>query len=347
MKGIPSLAGRVAIEMSELRWHPFLRQWVITATHRQDRTFLPPADFCPLCPTRPGAYPTEIPEPTFDVAVFQNRFPSLQHPAPEPAVRGNKLHPVARAEGICEVVVYTPVHEGTLASQPVRQIEKLCYVWKDRYEELGAKSFIQYVFIFENKGRAIGVTLDHPHGQIYAFPYLPPFIEREIESEVTHLEETGKCLMCDVLADEYGDKAEGQPKRLLCENESFAAFLPFFARWPYETYVTTKQHRTCLSEFTPEELHDLATLLKRLLVGFDRLFDFSFPYIMVMHQAPTDGRVHPHSHWHLEFYPPHRSAKKLKYLAGCESGAGSFINDTLAEEKAAELRAVIPSEAEL
>ncbi len=334
--------------MGELRWHPYRQQWVITATHRQDRTFLPPADFCPLCPTRPGAFPTEIPEPTYDLAVFQNKFPSLQHPAPGPAVSGNDLHPVDLAEGICEVVVYTPRHAGTLADQPLNQIEKLVYVWTDRYEQLGAKDFIDYVFIFENKGRAIGVTLDHPHGQIYAFPYIPPYIQTELASEQAHLDCTGNCLMCDVLADEYSDYGEaGQPRRVVAENDSFVAFIPFFARWPYETYLAPKSHRASLAELDSVEKHELAVLLKRLLLGYDRLFGFSLPYIMVMHQAPVDGGAWPGSHLHIEFYPPNRTAQKLKYLAGCESGAGSYINDTLAEEKAADLRAVVPTEAEL
>lgn len=322
--------------MSELRWHPLLGEWVGTATHRQDRTFLPPKDFCPLCPTAPGGFPTEIPEPTYDIVVFENRFPSLSPNPPEPAVAGDELYRVEKSYGECEVVVYTPNHNSTLADEPVEQIYKLVQVWTDRYRDLSALEFVKYVFIFENKGEAIGVTLNHPHGQIYAYPMIPPKAQTEIENSKKHFDATGRCLLCDVLEKE---KTDG--RRVVAENESFTAFIPFFARYPYELYILPNRHALDLTGFGAPEQQDLAAILKQILRAFDRLFNISFPYMMVLHQQPSDGGNYEHYHFHIEFYPPLRTANKLKYLAGSESGAGFFINDTLAEEKAAELRALI------
>ncbi|MDQ3801403.1 MAG: galactose-1-phosphate uridylyltransferase [Acidobacteriota bacterium] len=322
--------------MSELRWHPLLGEWLATATHRQDRTFLPPKDFCPLCPTQPGGFPTEIPESDYDIAVFENRFPSLSPNPPEPAIAGDDLYPVRPSFGECEVVVYTPNHSSTLANEPVERIYKLVQVWTDRFRDLSALEFVEYVFIFENKGEAIGVTLHHPHGQIYAYPFVPPRVLREIEQSRKHHAETGNCLLCDILKKE---KSDG--RRIVVENESFAAYIPFFARYPYELHISAKRHLLDLTELTAREQIDLAEILKQVLVAFDKLFNISFPYMMVLHQKPSDGENYDFYHFHIEFYPPLRTATKLKYLAGSETGAGMFINDTLAEEKAAELRALV------
>lgn len=321
--------------MSERRWHPMLGEWVVTATHRQDRTFLPPADYCPLCPTSPGGFPTEVPEADYRFVVFDNKFPSMRSPAPVPEVAGNDLHPVAPADGHCEVVLYTPRHEGSLGALPTGDLVRLIRVWTDRYLELGARPGMACVFIFENRGEAIGVTIHHPHGQIYAFPFVPPRIERERGQAAAHHARTGRCLMCDIVADE---RADG--RRLVVEGEHFVAFIPFFARYPYETYLVSKQHRASLADLTGDEVSDLARVLKDLLGRFDGLWQIPFPYMMVMHQAPVRTDEAPGDHLHLEFYPPMRTPQKLKFLAGCESGAGTYINDTLPEVKAAELRAV-------
>ena len=320
--------------MSELRWHPLLGEWVATATHRQERTHLPPADFCPLCPTRPGGFPTEVPAPDYDVVVFENRFPSLRNDPPAPAVEGTELYPVRPARGVCEVVLYSPRHSSTLAEEPVEQIHKLVLVWADRFRELGELPFVEYVFVFENKGEAIGVTLHHPHGQIYAYPFVPPRVARELEQALAHKRRTGRCLFCDISAEE---RADG--RRLVAENGSFVAYIPFFARYPYEVHVSSLRHLQALTDMDGAERRDLASILKQVLVAFDKLFNLSFPYMMVLHQRPTGGGDYGHYHFHVEFYPPLRTATKLKYLAGSETGGGMFINDTLAEEKAAELRA--------
>ena len=353
--------------MSELRYHPFLDQWVITATHRQDRTFLPPPDYCPLCPTKPGGFPTEIPMPAYDIVVFDNRFPSLRRDPPEPAVLGNSLIPVRPSAGVCEVVCYSDQHDATFATLPFSQVRKLARVWRERYEELSARPEVEYVFIFENKGKEIGVTLSHPHGQIYAYPFIPPTLRIELESEKRHFERHGRPLLGDWLATElYGhvfpddvrneavleetllkarpegkhlDKSSGTDpgERLVWENDTFVAIVPFFARYPYEVHIAPREHLTSLAAMDDRHLDDLAEILLIVTRKYDKLFGFSMPYIMNMHQEPGVSG-YGFNWFHVEFYPPYRTANKLKYLAGSEAGAGAFINDTLPEITSKTLR---------
>lgn len=316
--------------MSALRWNPVLEEWVITAPDRQTRPLQVSGASkkeCLLCP-HGFEVPTE-----YDICVFENRFPSLQRNPPPLTLKGDQFYKIKNGRGICEVVLYSPHHNRTLTTESENQIYKLINVWQDRYRELGSYNFIKYVFIFENKGEVIGVTLSHPHGQIYAFPYIPPIIKRELSSSRRHMARTGKCLFCEILQREIGEK-----KRIVWKGKHFAAFVPFYARWPYEVHIYSCRHRTSMLEFGETEKRDLARVLKKVLVKYDKLFGFSFPYMMVIHQAPTDGKEYSYYHFHIEFYPPYRSRDKIKFLGGCESGAGSFINDTSAEEKAAELR---------
>ena len=322
--------------MSELRWNPVLEEWVITAAHRQARPIqLKKNDpgKCLLCPG--GA---EAPA-DYDICVFENRFPSLNRNAPEPIVRGDDLYRVKKARGICEVVLYSPKHGSSLARESAGHIKKLIDVWQDRFRELGSLKYIKYVFIFENRGDAIGVTLSHPHGQIYAYRYIPPKIEKEIASSKKYFRRSrrgrSRCLFCEI---HRREKKHG--RRIVLQGKHFTAFVPFYARWPYEVHIYSKRHVQTILDLAEAEKNDLSKILKKMLVKYDGLFGFPLPFMMVMHQAPTDGRKYPYYHFHIEFYPPHRAKDKIKYLAGCESGAGSFINDTSAEEKAAELRQV-------
>lgn len=322
--------------MSELRFNPLLGEWLATATHRQDRTFLPPPDFCPLCPTRKNGFPTEVPAETYEIVAFENRFPSLKSVPETPAIESGELFAVAPSQGVCEVVLYSPNHSTTLAGEPVEQIYKLVKVWRHRFAELSALDFVRYVFIFENKGEAVGVTLHHPHGQIYAYPFVPPVIRKESAQMRKYKAEKQSCLLCDVL-----DAEKRFEKRIVAENDSFAAIIPFYARYPFETHIISKRHLQTFNDFSEREERNLAEILKQILAAFDRLFDVSFPYIMAIHNAPADGNDYDFYHFHIEFYPPLRSVGKLKYLAGSEAGAGMFINDTLPETKAAEFRAHI------
>jgi UDPglucose--hexose-1-phosphate uridylyltransferase len=324
--------------LNQLRWDPTLKEWVAYATHRQDRTFLPPAEYCPLCPTKPGGFPTEVPRESYEIAVFENRFPSFVPDAPEPEEPGGDLTPTAPGRGICEVVLYSDEHHATLAGMSERRIRNLVDVWADRYEALGSVNFVDYVFIFENKGEAIGVTLHHPHGQIYAYPFIPPRPAKELGAAREYRSgNQGRCLHCDLLSQEHEDG-----RRLISKGEHVTAFIPFYAHYPYEVHLYARRCATSIADLNGEERRDLARTLKRVLVGYDRLFGFSLPYMMVMHQAPTDREDYEGiAHFHVEFYPPNRTAEKLKYLAGSEQGAGAYIVDVLPEQTAQTLRQAV------
>jgi len=325
--------------VTERRYDPVTGEWRMFAGHRQDRTFLPPDELCPLCPSRDGHPPTEIPMSAFDVVVFENRFPALLRQPPEPGVSGSTLYPVAPSVGASEVVVYSDDHHLGLAQMEATHIARIVEVWADRYAELGSRPEVAYVFIFENRGVAVGVTIHHPHGQIYAFPEIPPRPRRELEVALAHIDAHGTCVFCDVVAKERDDAV-----RVVALNRSFVAFVPFAARFPYEIHVTSLRHAASILDFTDPERLALAEMLRDVIGGYDRLFGFPLPYVMSMHQAPTDGGEHRHvSHFHIEFTPLHRTAEKLKYLAGSELGAGAFINDTAPEDTAASLRAAVSS----
>jgi UDPglucose--hexose-1-phosphate uridylyltransferase len=309
-----------AAEVSELRFNELRREQVVYAIHRQERTFLPSREHCPLCPTRPGGPTTEIPFPAFEIAVFDNRFPAFEAPL-----------------GAAEVVVYTDVHEGSFGTLAPERAQALMWVWRHRYAELGAREDVDYVLIFENRGVEVGVTLHHPHGQIYGYPFLPPVPALELAAD----ERLGGCATCALLAEELEDGL-----RIVYENDSVVVDVPRAARWAYEAHAVLREHRASLSDCDAEELRQLAAALQALVRGYDALFERPFPYVMVVHQAPTGhdsgGGVPPRrGHLHVEFYPPLRTATKLKYLAGSEQGAGTFISDTLPEESAAELREAI------
>jgi UDPglucose--hexose-1-phosphate uridylyltransferase len=316
--------------MTELRWNPTVREWVSTASHRQHRPQMP-TDWCPFCPGS-GLVPDH-----YDVLIYPNDFSAFTIPPPEPAIEGDDFYRVEKSAGKCDVVLYHPHHNTSLPQLPLTHIVKLVKLWRKRFVELKSMPGIRYVLIFENKGAVIGVTMPHPHGQIYAFPFIPPRVEREITAARAHYRKRGRCVFCDVLKKERRDG-----RRIVAENEVFTAFIPFFARWPYEVHIYSRRHLGALDEFRPAEEKALAEILKWVTQKFDNLFQFSFPYMMLLHQAPTKGK-YPYFHFHLEFYPPHRSKDKLKYLASVETGGGSFLNDSLAEEKAAELRAVTPT----
>jgi UDPglucose--hexose-1-phosphate uridylyltransferase len=326
--------------VNQLRWDPTLQEWVAYATHRQDRTFLPPAEYCPLCPTKPGGFPTEVPRESYDIVVFENKFPSYTPDAPEPEEPGSSLTPTAPGRGVAEVVLYSDDHDATLAGMSERRIRNLVEVWADRYEELGALDYVDYVFVFENKGEAIGVTLHHPHGQIYAYPFIPPRPKKELQAAREYRSgNAGRCLHCEILAQEHEDG-----RRVVAKGEHFTAFIPFYAHFPYEVHVYARRCTPSIADLEAEERWDLARVLKQLLVGYDALFGFSLPYMMVMHQAPTDGEDYEGiAHFHIEFYPPNRTADKLKYLAGSETGAGAYVMDALPESTAQTLKEAVES----
>ncbi|MDQ4149631.1 MAG: galactose-1-phosphate uridylyltransferase [Actinomycetota bacterium] len=313
---------------------PTKGEWTSFAAHRQDRTYLPSRESCPFCPTRGGTPATEVPCDRYDIVVFDNKFPAFTTDPPSPSIEGNDPYEVAAAAGASEVIVYSDDHDATMASLGVDRLARIIEVWANRYANLGVRKEVSYVFIFENKGVEVGVTLHHPHGQIYGYPEIPPVPLAELNAARSYLEKHGRCVFCDQIGRERSDGV-----RVLGENESFLAFVPFPARFPYETRIMSRRHAPSLLDLSDPERARLAELMQAVLIGYDRLFGFPMPYVMAIHQAPTgDAKWLAVSHFHMEFYPPYRTSKKLKYLAGSELGAGAFLNDTVPEETAAELR---------
>ena len=317
---------------AHLRWHPLRGEWVAYAGHRQHRTFLPPAEYNPLAVSTGPEHPTEVPDAPWDVAVFENLFPTLAMSAREPPALAV---PTAPGLGVCEVVVFTRDAGASLGTLSLCHLELLVDVWGDRYEELGALPEIAYVYPFENRGVEVGVTLHHPHGQIYAYPFIPPLPARELAQQRAHYERHGRGLVEDMVARELSDDL-----RVVYRGAHVAAFMPICARYSYEVWIAPLRAAPSFAALTRDERKDFARALKTVLLKFDGLWNRPFPYILAFHQAPTDGVPHPEAHLHAEFYPAYRMQGRLKYLAGSEIGAGVFTADTVPEEKVKELQAV-------
>ena len=316
--------------MSELRWNPLLGQWVIVAAHRRKRPQLPDG-WCPFCP---GS--DKIPE-TYDVYAYPNDYPSLMENPPDPDVESTLIYPVEKLIGETEVILYAPEHDLSLAHLNPDHIVKLIRLWQERYQYLGEKTNIQYVLIFENKGEVIGVTITHPHGQIYAYPFIPPRPIRELQSEQGYFADHEQCLGCEIIGAELKDG-----RRIIWEEDHFVAFVPFFASYPFEVNIYPKRHLQSLLHFTPEEIVSLASVLKTVVQKYDNLYGFSYPYMMILNQQPTDGFDHPYHHFRIEFYPPLMDDKNLRYIAGSETGSGIQVNPTNIEARARQLQEAEP-----
>ena len=328
--GYPDLRDLGAIHASsQVRYDPLLGEWVIIASHRQDRTFLPPPDHCPLDPSAPGRL-TEIPAPSYDVAVFENRFPSLftgADGADQPGLLATRP-----GHGRCEVVCFSPDHAASFASLTHDQAALVLAAWIDRTVALAARPEVEQVFCFENRGQEIGVTLSHPHGQIYAYPFVTPRTARMLAMAGQYQRDTGRNLFDDVLAAELADGS-----RTVIAGEHWTAFVPHAAHWPYEVHLYPRRRVPDLPALNPAEQSEFCDIYLDLLRRFDRLFDTPAPYISGWHQAPVrTGR--PGFALHLELFTIRRAPGKLKYLAGSESGMGAFANDIRPETAAATLR---------
>ncbi|OQW37222.1 MAG: galactose-1-phosphate uridylyltransferase [Nitrospira sp. SG-bin1] len=328
----PNPPGERPAPSSHFRWHPFRGEWVAYADYRQHRTFLPAPEHNPLAPTVDTARPTELPSGRYDVAVFENRFPTLSRDAGRPPESLTDTRP---GTGVCEVIVYTQDPTASLGTLPLEHLEIVLASLGDRYKELGERPDIQYVMPFENRGVEVGVTLHHPHGQIYAYPFVPPIPAGELRRQAEFFHAHGRGLLAAHLEAEQRDG-----RRMLYDGAHAVAFVPSFARYAYEAWVAPKRPAPSLADLSPAERRDAARALKTLLLKYDGLWGRAFPYVMVFHQAPTDGVLHPEAHLHLECYPAYRMPGRLKYLAGSELGAGVFTSDTLPESKAAELQQV-------
>jgi len=329
----------------EQRWHPLRSEWVIIAAHRQNRPWqgetvasqrtTPEFDancfFCPgnlrVSGARNDAYR--------GIYVFDNDHPCVGPNAPPELSSPTGIYRNSPADGLSRVVCYSPKHNLTLAELELPEIEALLHSWRAQYAELGARPEVHHVLVFENKGEVVGVSNPHPHCQIYATNFVFKTIENEVRISRQHLEETGRVLFQDILQAERQDT-----RRIIFENASAIAFLPYFARYAYECYVAPKATHEGLSTLGPDEMRDLAQALKAMLVKYDNLWSTPFPYVMTLHHAPTDGADHRGFHFHMEFHPPLRTPNLLKYLAGPEIGGGNFLSDTWPEDKAAELRSL-------
>jgi UDPglucose--hexose-1-phosphate uridylyltransferase len=330
----------------EERWHPLREEWVIIAAHRQDRPWsgetTPSEELvlreyepdCYLCPgnTRVSGKVNPDYEQIF---VFDNDHPSVSLAAPENERPGSPVYRARPATGLSRVVCYSPKHNLTLTELEQTEIVALLKTWQEQYSELGARSEIDHVLIFENKGTAVGVSNPHPHCQIYANNFVFKTIENEARVSREYFASNNRSVFQDIIKAEKDDG-----RRIIAENDSAIAFLPYFARYAYEVFVGPKETHPSIAELSTNEIADLADVLKNVLIKFDNLWKMPFPYVMPLHQAPTDGGEHSSFHFHIEFHPPLRKPNLLKYLAGPEIGGGNFLSDTSPEEKAAELRAL-------
>jgi UDPglucose--hexose-1-phosphate uridylyltransferase len=315
---------------SQLRYDPLVDEWVAVAAHRQTRIFLPPSDQCPLCPSTPTRS-TEIPAYDYDVAVFENRFPSLSDRAGEPPGQITPFTASRPGAGRCEVVCFTADHDASFATLSPARVRTVLDALADRTDALAALPGVEQVFCFENRGVEIGVTLHHPHGQIYAYPFVPPRTRAMLAAAGRYAERTdGRNLYADVLA---AERSAGV--RVVAGNEHWTAYVPAAARWPFEVHLAPHRPVPDIPALDDAERAAFGPLYLDVLGRFDRLFDLPMPYIAAWHQAPVHtGREL--SHLHLQVFSIRRAADKLKFLAGSESAMGVFIND-IAPERAAEL----------
>lgn len=316
---------------SEARYDQLLGEWVGIAGHRQSRTYHPPADQCPLCPST-AANPSEVPSPDYDVVVFENRFPSfggIGSPATDPEM----FQPVP-GTGRCEVVCFTPDHSTTFSALSPTRVRTVIEAWVDRTQALSAQPGVEQVFCFENRGVEIGVTLAHPHGQIYGYPFVTPKTAAMLRTVAEYKAGTGRNLFGDLIA---GEIAEGS--RMVTQNEHWVAFVPFAARWPVEVHVYPRRRVPDLAALTDPERDSLAHLYLQVLARMEGVFDDTLPAISAWHQAPVHhGRE---DFWlHLEIFSIRRAVGKLKFLAGSESAMGAFVNDITPEAAAERLREV-------
>jgi UDPglucose--hexose-1-phosphate uridylyltransferase len=330
----------------EQRWHPLREEWVVVAAHRQDRPWQgeravvsdtrPPeyVENCYFCPRNLRVGGARNPDYQ-SVFVFDNDHPCVGPDAPRDLDPPQGIYRNAPATGVARVVCYTPKHNTTLAELPVDQIAALLEAWRDQYLELGARPEIRHVFIFENKGEVVGVSNPHPHGQVYATNFVFKTIETEAAVSRRYYDEHRRVLFADILRSELADA-----RRIVFENSSAMVFVPYFARYAYECFVAPKETHASLATMSASERRDLAVALKALLVRYDNLWQMSFPYVLALHQAPTDQGDYSGFHFHIECHPPLRKPHLLKYLAGPEIGGGNFLSDTRPEAKAAELLAV-------
>ncbi len=350
MKADPSNG---SVPVWEQRWHPLREEWVIVAAHRQSRPWtgqtvasrgdaaairVPRHDpACHLCPGNTRV--SGVPNPDYpDTFVFDNDHPCVGPDASADVVVPPAPYRVRPAVGHARVFCFSPRHDLTLAEMPVHAITTVVDVWRQQTRDLGGRTDVKHVLVFENKGDVVGVSNPHPHGQIYATNFVWKTMETELGASIRYAVETGRGLFDDIIRAETKDG-----RRVIFEDEHVIAFVPYFARYSYEVYVAPKRRVAHVFALTDVEGASLARALKDVTVRFDNLWRLSFPYVMVLHQAPVESGDTDAFHFFIAFHPPLRQPDLVKYLAGPEIGGGNFLSDTSPEAKAAELRALSDS----
>jgi UDPglucose--hexose-1-phosphate uridylyltransferase len=317
--------------MHELRWHALLKQWVVFTTDRQNRPQMP-ANWCPFDPGS-GKVPDH-----YDVFLYPNDFPGFSPnadpflPSPHPAPFDS-----TGPRGACDVVLYSPEHTLPPSQLSLGNWRKVIDLWTSRTQDHSANPDIAMVAAFENSGDAVGVTMPHPHGQIYGMPFVSPIVEKELEAAGEYRSShAGACLFCDLLSEELH-----QQSRIVARNDHFVAFIPYAARFPAEVSIYARRHLHTLLDLSDEEKSALAAVISIVRKKYDNLYGFLLPLMMAVKQSPLRQPNAPY-HFHIQFLPLQRSANKLKYLATIETGYGSFLADTAPEEMAEKLRACEP-----
>jgi UDPglucose--hexose-1-phosphate uridylyltransferase len=320
-------------ETAQLRLDPLVDEWVAVAAYRNSRTFLPPTDKCPLCPSTPDN-PSEIPAADYDVVVFENQFPSFSDRVdPDEITELTDLTPVRPAVGRCEVVCFTSDHTSSFGALSPSRVRMVLDALADRTTEMSALPGVVQVFPFENRGVEIGVTLHHPHGQIYAYPAVPPRTRALVAASARYAAQTGGAnLYADVLAAERAAKV-----RVVAENDHWTAYVPAAARWPFEVQLAPHRQVPDIPALDDAERDAFGPLYLDVLRRFDGLFGQPMPYISAWHQAVV-GEGRELGYLHLQLFSIRRAADKLKYLAGSESAMGMFMNDIVLERAAEMLR---------
>jgi UDPglucose--hexose-1-phosphate uridylyltransferase len=332
----------------EKRYNPLLDEWVIIAAHTGDRPWSgetfdkasqPLPEFDPSCYLCPGVTRAKgSPNPQYtDVYAFTNDFGSLSADAPH-ADNYSGLYQAKSAKGICRVICFSPRHNITLPQLPPAQLEKVIELWQKEYRELSLYTWIKNILIFENKGKIIGVSNPHPHGQIYATDFVPSILERELLNAKNYHHHHGQCLFCDIMKEE-----KSYEKRIVYQNDGFIVFVPYFAKLKYQTFLLPKRHINNILEMDPAESKLLADALNNIICRYDNLYRMNFPNILMMHNMPLGSHAEKHFHFHIEFYPPLRTPIMQKYMAGFESGGGNIINPSDPDQSALELQNCPPA----
>jgi UDPglucose--hexose-1-phosphate uridylyltransferase len=316
--------------MAELRYNPLLDSWVMVSAKRQFRPYLP-KDHCPFCPGS-GKVPED-----YDVHVFQNDYPVLRTDPSEPDDVGGNLYQTREAAGKCEVILYSSDHHATLPDLTKSQMKRIIDLWTKTFDKLDKDEKHQYVMIFENRGEEVGVTITHPHGQVYAYPFIPQKVKIELDNCKKHLQKTGRNMFDDMIKEE---KRFGH--RVVLENDYFIAFIPFFTDTPFGLFIVSKERKTALTDFSEEEKIALGDILQEVIGGMDHLFNCTFPFMMGIHGRPSNSEnVESYYRFHIEFYSPMQTKDKLKLNAASETAGWAVALPTRAEDNAILLRNAI------